>query len=100
MTNSKFYRMKTIGLGTIIRHFEKIDNMMVDKNVLRDFLEKYHAEHYVNNKQAKERWKAIRRAVELLIYFSETGRVDLPILPNWTKRNCSLRIQPPGRLYC
>jgi site-specific recombinase XerD len=94
LSNTQYYRLKTVGLGTIIRHFEKIGNMMVGKEILRDFLEKYHAEHYVNNHKAIERWKAIRRAAELLIYFSETGRVDLPILPDWTKRNCSLRIQP------
>ena len=94
ITGTKLYRMRTVGLGTIIRHFDKVGNMMVDKQSLRDFLEAYHAEHYTNNQQTVQRLRAIRRAVELLIYFSETGRVDLPILPNWTKRNCSLLIQP------
>jgi integrase len=88
------YRMRTVGLGTIIRYFDKVGNMMVDKEILRDFLEEYRAEHYLNNSQGIQRWKAIRRAAEMLIYFSETGRVDMPVLPDWTKRNCSLRIQP------
>lgn len=94
LTHTKLYRMRTVGLGTIIRHFEKVGNMMVDKEILRDFLEAYHTEHYADDRQTVQRWRAIRRAAELLIYFSETGRVDLPILPNWTKRNCTLSIQP------
>ena len=94
LSHSSLYRMRTIGLGTIIRHFEEAGNMLVDKETLRDFLEKYHAEHYVDDRQTIQRWKVIRRAAELTIYFSETGRVDLPTLSSWTKRNCSLHIQP------
>jgi len=94
LTHSKLFRMRTIGLGTILRHFETVGSMMVDKQILRDFLEKYHAEHHANDKRANPRWKAIRRAAELLIYFSETGRVDLPHLPHWTRRNCKLNICP------
>lgn len=93
-THRKLYRMRTIGLGTIVRHFEKSGEKMVDKKILREFLEKYHAEHYGSGQGNVERWRIIRRAAELLIYFSETGRVDLPVLPKWTKRNCSLSIQP------
>jgi len=94
LTHSNLYRMRTIGLGTVIRHFEKSGEKMVDKKILREFLEKYHAEHDASDKRSGERWRAIRRAAELLIYFSETGRVDLPTLPKWTKRTCSLSIQP------
>ena len=94
MTHTKLYRMRTVGLGTIMRHFERVGDMMVDKQSLRDFLEVYHAEHYADDRKTVQRWQAVRRAAELLIYFSETGRVDLPVLPNWTKRNCSIRIKP------
>jgi integrase len=94
LTHSNLYRMRTVGLGTIARHFEKSGEMMVDKKILREFLEKYHAEHYARDQRSAERWKSIRRAAELLIYFSETGRVDLPTLPRWTKRSCTLSIQP------
>ena len=94
MTHTQFYRMRTVGLGTIKRHFKKIGNTMVSRQILRDFLEAYHAEHCTDNDKIIQRWRAVRRAAELLIYFSETGRVDLPILPDWTKRNCSLRIRP------
>ena len=93
-SHTQLYRIRTVGLGTIIRHFEKTGNMMVDKKNLRDFLEEYHAEHYASDNQSLNRWKAVRRAAELLIYFSETGQVDMPILPSWTKRNCSLRFKP------
>ena len=94
LTHSNLYRMRTIGLGTIVRYFEKSGEMMVDKKILREFLEKYHAEHYASDQRSVERWKSIRRATELIIYFSETGRVDLPTLPRWTKRSCSLSIEP------
>jgi integrase len=94
MSPQQLYRIRTAGLGTIIRHFEKTDNMMADKKILRGFLETYHDEHYASSPQTVQRWRAVRRAAELLIYFSETGRVDLPILPSWTKRNCSLRAAP------
>jgi hypothetical protein len=42
ISHTELYRMKTVGLGTIIRHFEKVGNMVVDKRILRDFLETYH----------------------------------------------------------
>jgi len=94
LTHIKLYRIRTVGLGTIVRHFEKVGNMKVDKKILRNFLDDYHAKHYANDGQLVQRWLAIRRAAEMLIYFSETGQVDMPILPSWTKRNCSLRFQP------
>jgi len=94
LTHIKLYRIRAVGLGTIIRHFEKVGNMMVDKQILRDFLDDYHTKHYADDGQLVQRWRAIRRAAEMLIYFSETGEVDMPILPSWTKRNCSLRIRP------
>ena len=94
LTHTKLYRMRTVGLGTIIRHFENVGNMMVDKQILQRFLNEYHNKHYAGDTQLVQRWRAVRRAAEMLVYFSETGRVDMPILPTWTKRNCSLRIQP------
>jgi len=95
LTNTQLYHIRTVGIGTIVRHFEKSGNMIVDKKILRTFLEEYHAKYCTDAPQTVvQRWRAIRRTAELLIYFSETGQVDLPILPDWTKRNCSLRTKP------
>jgi len=85
--------IKTIGFRTLLKHFESVGNFIVDNDMLRDFLEKQY-DSYKDNKKLAWRWKLIRRSTELIMYFAATGRVDLPPLPKWNKRDCRLYIEP------
>jgi site-specific recombinase XerD len=84
---------KTIGFRTILKHFESIGNLCVDNDVLRRFIEGQY-DIYKNEKKLAWRWERIRRSTELLMYFASTGRIDMPPLPRWTKRDCQLYIEP------
>ena len=92
-SSNKFSSIKTIGFRPILKHFESIGNVIVDNDMLRGFLEKQYDNYKGNRKQAW-RWQLIRRSTELIMYFAATGRVDLPPLPRWHKRDCQLYIEP------
>ena len=93
VSNHKLSSYKTIGFRTVLKHFESTGKPYVDNDMLRDFLE-HQYEIYKDDKKLAWRWQLIRRSTELLIYFAATGRVDMPTLPRWTKRDCQLYIKP------
>jgi site-specific recombinase XerD len=93
LSASNFSLYKTIGFRTILKHFESIGNLCVDNDVLRRFIEGQY-DIYKNDKKLAWRWERIRRSTELLMYFASTGRIDMPPLPRWTKRDCQLYIEP------
>jgi site-specific recombinase XerD len=93
MSGKKLSSYKTIGFRAVLKHFEEIGDLYVDKDILKDFLEYQHGVYKDDKKQAW-RWKLIRRSTELLIFFASTGRVDLPSLPKWNKRDCQLYVEP------
>ena len=92
LSTQKLYSIKSIGFRPLLRHFESVDNLFVDESMLKEFLEKQYG-IYKDKKQAW-RWKSIRWSTELLMYFAATGRVDLPPLPRWNKRDCQLYVEP------
>jgi site-specific recombinase XerD len=93
MKGNKLSAYKTIGFRTAIKHFESIGDLIVDKDIVRKYLESQY-EIYKDDKKRKCRWQLIKRSAELLIYFAATGRVDLPRQPRWTKRDCKLYVEP------
>jgi site-specific recombinase XerD len=93
MRGNKLSSYKTIGFRTVLKHFENLGSLSVDNDDLRGFLEQQY-ETYKNDRKRAWRWNLIRRSTEMLIYFAATGRVDLPPLPRWTKRDCQLYIEP------
>jgi len=93
MKGNKLSTYKTIGFRASLKHFENIGDLTVNKEILRKFLESQY-EIYKDNKSQTHRWQIIKRSTELLIYFAETGRVDLPRQRRWTKRDCKLYVEP------
>ena len=93
MNSNKLSSYKTIGFRTVIEHFESTGELHVSNDMLRNFLE-HQFQIYKDDKKLAWRWKLIRRSTEMLIYFAATGRVDLPPLPRWTKRDCRLYVEP------
>jgi len=89
----KISQIKTIGFRALLNHFESVGNLLVNNDILRNFLEKQYVS-YKDDKNLVKRWQTIRRSAELLMYFATTGRVDLPHLPRWSKRDCQLYIEP------
>lgn len=85
--------IKRIGIGPALKHFASIGSTIVNNGMLRGFLEKQH-EAYTDSKKPAWRWQLLRRGTEMLMYFAETGSVDMPPLPKWDRRNCLLYIVP------
>ena len=88
-----FHSFKSIGFRSLLKHFESGGNLSVDNEMLKEYLETQHDLLMGERKQAW-RWQIIRRSTELVMYFVKTGRVDLPPLPNWNKRDCLLYVEP------
>ena len=93
LSSNKISSTKTIGFRATLKHFESIGNVIIDNDMLRGFLEKQYS-IYKDDKKLAWRWKLIRNSTELLMYFAATGRVDMPPLPRWNKRDCQLYIKP------
>jgi len=89
----KLYSLKSMGFRPLLKHFESIGNLFVNNDMLKDYLEKQYDIYKGERKQAW-RWQIIRRSAELIMYFVATGRVDLPPLPRWNKRDCLFYVDP------
>jgi site-specific recombinase XerD len=89
----KIHRYESVGFRTVILYFEGLGLTDAGDDLLREFLEKQY-EASKNDGKLTWRWRTIRRSVELMKYFAATGRVDMPPLPRWTKRDCLLYIEP------
>ena len=93
MSSQKLYSIKSMGFRPLLRHFENAGKLLVNDDMLKDYLETQH-DIYKGDKKQKSRWQAIRRSAELTMYFVATGRVDLPPLPKWNKRDCLFYAEP------
>jgi site-specific recombinase XerD len=92
-STQKLYTLKSIGFRPLLKHLESIDDSLADNDMLKGYLEEQHDVYGGNRKQAW-RWKWIRRGAELIMYYVATGRVDLPPLPKWNKRDCLFYVEP------
>lgn len=90
---NKISSINTIGFRAVLKYFERVGNVIVNNDILRGFLEQQH-DKYKDDKKLAWRWQLIRRSTELIMYFATTGRIDLPLLPKWNKRDCQLYIKP------
>jgi site-specific recombinase XerD len=93
LSTQKLYSLKSMGLRPLLKHFECIGNLFVNNDMLKDYLDKQYDTYKGDRKQAW-RWQIIRRSAELIMYFVATGRVDLPPLPRWNKRDCLFYVEP------
>ena len=93
LSTQKYYSLKSMGFRPLLKHFESVGNLFVNNDMLKKYLEKQYDIYKGNRKQAW-RWQIIRRGAELIMYFVATGRVDLPPLPKWNKRDCLFYIEP------
>ena len=93
MSTHKLYSFKSIGFRTILKHFENTGQSCVDNDMFYRFLEEQY-EIYKGNRKLAWRWQLIRRSAELLMYFAATGKVAMPPLPRWTKRDCQFYVEP------
>lgn len=87
------YSLKSVGFRPLLKHFEGVGNLIADDDKIKQFLERQY-EIYKGEKKQVWRWKLIRRGAELIMYFAATGRVDLPHLPKWNKRDCLFYVEP------
>jgi site-specific recombinase XerD len=92
-STQKLYSYKSIGFRPLLRHFESTGKLIVNDDMLKSYLEDRHGIYKDDKKQAW-RWHIIRRSTELLMYFVATGRVDLPPMPKWNKRDCLFYVEP------
>ena len=92
-SKQKLYSLKSMGIRPLLKHFENVGSFSVDDEMVKDYLEKQH-DIYEGNRRQAWRWQLIRRSAELIIYFNATGRVDLPPLPKWNKRDCLFYVEP------
>jgi site-specific recombinase XerD len=93
LSTQKFYSFKSMGFRPLLKHFEDAGNLLVSDEMLKEYLEKQHDTYKGDRKQAW-RWQIIRRSTEFVMYFVATGRVDLPPLPKWNKRDCLFYVEP------
>ncbi len=89
----KLYSLKSTGFRPLLRHFESVGSFVVDDGMVKTYLEAQH-EIYEGDRKKAWRWTWIRRGAELVMYFAATGRVDLPPLPKWNKRDCLFYVEP------
>ena len=93
MSTHKFYSLKSMGFRPLLKYFDNGGAPIVSDDMLKDYLEKQY-DIYKGDKKQKSRWQAIRRSAELIMHFASTGRVDLPPLPKWNKRDCQFYVEP------
>jgi len=89
----KIHSLKSIGIRPLLKHFEDVGSFSVNDEMVKEYLEKQHDIYECDRRQAW-RWQLIRRSAELIMYFVATGRVDLPPLPKWNKRDCLFYVEP------
>ena len=88
-------RYRKHGFGTIIR-------VLGDKTAsfweLDDFV---HGQRrlFEAGQISRDRWELMRRSAELLKFFSETGSLDMPRLPEWEFLNNPLYVEPSGEVF-
>jgi len=93
LSTQKLYSIKSMGFRPLLKHFENDGKPIVNDEMLKDYLEKQYG-IYKGDKKQKSRWQEIRRSAELIMHFVATGRVDLPRLPKWNKRDCLFYVEP------
>ena len=92
-SKQKLYTLKSVGIRPLLKNFENAGSFTVDADIVKEYLEKQYEVCKGNRKQTW-RWQFIRRGAELILYFMATGRVDLPPLPRWNKRDCLFYAEP------
>jgi len=92
-STQKLYSLKSMGIRPLLKHFEENNIIIIDREMIKIYLEEQY-ETYKGIRKHAWRWQWIRRAAELVMYYAETGRVDLPPLPKWSKRDCLFYVKP------
>jgi site-specific recombinase XerD len=93
LSKNKLCSFKGAGFRPLLKHFENVGSLLVNNEMLKEYLENQH-EIYKGDKKRAWRWQIIRRSAELTMFFAATGRVDLPPLPKWNKRDCLFYVEP------
>ena len=93
LSTQKLYSFRSMGFRPLLKHFENAGNLLVNNEMLKEYLENQH-DIYKGDRKRAWRWQIIRRSTELIMYFVATGRVDLPPLPKWNKRDCLFYVEP------
>ena len=93
LSTQKLYSFRSMGFRPLLKHFENAGNLLVNNEMLKEYLENQH-DIYKGDRKRAWRWQIIRRSTELIMYFVTTGRVDLPPLPKWNKRDCLFYVEP------